>query len=101
TGESINDNYIRFFFKGGGADLKRRLRRVELIRSILARLDFVVTVKEDVINAIVTKYKSSDLGRKLEILGKMTAYTKQLDAILSDETSADFHLQEFVRVHME
>jgi pyruvate,water dikinase len=99
-GESINDNYIRFFFKGGGADIERRLRRVELIRRILEMLDFRIKVKEDVIDAMVTKFTLLILEKKLEILGKMTAYTKQLDAILSDEESANFHLQKFVREHM-
>lgn len=101
TGDSINDNYIRIFFKGGGADLERRLRRVAVIRKLLELLDFAVDIREDILNARITKYKSSDLEKKLEILGKMTAYTKQLDAMLSDEESADFYLQEFVKEHME
>jgi pyruvate,water dikinase len=30
--ETMNDNYIKFFFKGGGSSLERRLRRVRLIQ---------------------------------------------------------------------
>ena len=71
AGENLNDNYIRFFFKGGGASLDRRLRRVRLIKEILKAMDFRVNVKEDVINAIITKYNQEAIENKLEIMGKL------------------------------
>lgn len=100
TGENINDNYIRFFFKGGGADRERRLRRVRLIGEILRKLDFNVKVTEDVIDAIITKYKKSHLEEKLEILGRLTVYTKQMDAIMYDDASTELYMEEFVKGHV-
>ncbi len=64
TGENINDNYIKFFFKGGGAALDRRLRRVKLITEILKKMNFRVSVKEDVIDAILTKYTIPEIEKK-------------------------------------
>jgi pyruvate,water dikinase len=101
TGESINDNYIRFFFKGGGASRERRLRRIRLIIEILKKIDFRVKVIEDLIDAIITKDKKSHLEEKLEILGKLTVYTKQLDAIMHDDISTELHREDFMREHLK
>jgi pyruvate,water dikinase len=101
VGEQINDNYIRLFFKGGGADLDRRLRRVKLISGILKELDFEVRVVEDVIDAVITKYKRTHLEEKLEVLGKMTVYTKQMDAIMYDDAATSIYLERFVKEHIK
>ena len=101
NGENLNDNYVRFFFKGGGAGLERRLRRVRLISGILKRLDFEIRVTEDIVDAVLTKYKSAQLERKLEILGRMTVYTKQMDAILFDDASVEKYFEQFVIEHLE
>jgi pyruvate, water dikinase len=97
TGENLNDNYIRFFFKGGAADMERRLRRMKLISEVLGKMDFDVKIREDIIHAVITKDAKPSLEEKLEILGKLTVYTKQLDAVMHDDSSAELHLEEFVR----
>ncbi|MBI5212839.1 MAG: phosphoenolpyruvate synthase [Nitrospirae bacterium] len=101
AGENMNDNYIRFFFKGGGAITDRRLRRVRLITEILKKLDFRVKFVEDVIDASITKYKSSAIEEKLEILGKLTVYTKQLDMVMYNDAVTDWYIEEFVKGHMK
>lgn len=101
TGENINDNYIKFFFKGGGAALDRRLRRVQLIREILKTMNFRVMVKEDVIDAIITKYSTTEIEKRLEILGKLTAYTKQLDMVLFNDAVAQMYTDDFIKKHIK
>lgn len=101
TGENINDNYIRFLFKGGGTDMERRLRRVRLISEVLKNLDFHVKAKEDSLEAIITKYKGSHLEDRLEILGRLTVYTKQMDAIMYDDATTELYLEEFIRDHVK
>lgn len=101
AGENRNDNYIKYFFKGGGAAVDRRLRRVRLITEILERLGFMVTVTEDVISAALTKYKQADMEKKCEILGKLTVYTKQLDFIMIYDALIDRHIEEFVKEHVK
>lgn len=101
AGENINDNYIKFFFKGGGAALDRRLRRVRLINEILKRMGFRVTVKEDVIDAILPKYDIPTIENTLEILGKLTAYTKQLDMVLFNNAVAQMYTDDFIKKHIK
>jgi len=101
AGENINDNYIKFFFKGGGAALDRRLRRVRLITEILKKMGFRVTLKEDVIDAILPKYDIPTIENTLEILGKLTAYTKQLDMVLFNDAVAQMYTDEFIKKHIK
>ena len=100
-GDSVNDNYIRFFFKGGGADRERRLRRVEMISRILKEMDFTVKATGDVIDALVTKYTQIYLEKRLTVLGRLTAYTKQMDVIMYDDDSVQRHVEEFMKEHID
>ena len=100
VGDQLNDNYIRFFFKGGGAVRDRRLRRVRLISEILAKMDFRVQVADDVIRATAAKYRRPELERTLEAMGKLTAYTKQLDMAMFNDAVTDWYRDEFVREHL-
>ncbi len=101
AGDNINDNYIKFFFKGGGAAQDRKLRRVRLITEIIKAMDFKVKVTEDVMSAVVTKYKQSSIEEKLEVLGKLTAYTKQLDMAMFNDAVTDMFIEDFIREHIK
>jgi len=101
AGENINDNYIKFFFKGGGAAVDRRLRRVRLIKEILKEMGFRVSIKEDVMNAILTKYKQSTIEDKLTVMGKLTAYTKQLDMAMFNDAVTDMYVEQFIKEHIK
>ena len=79
----------------------RRLRRVKLIVEVLKKLDFEIKIKEDVIEAIVTKYKKTEIEKKLEILGKLTVYTKQLDMVMYSDEVTNWYIQEFISDHIE
>ena len=97
AGENMNDNYIHFFFRGGGADRERRLRRVKLIHEVLQKLGFYTKTSEDVIDALITKDTQRNLEEKLSVLGKLTVYTKQMDAIMYDDEVTAKYLEEFLR----
>ncbi len=99
--ENINDNYIKFFFKGGGAAQERKLRRARLIKEILEEMNFKVHVIEDCIDAMLTKYKQSTIEEKLKILGKLTAYTKQLDMAMYNDAVTDMFIEDFIRDHVK
>ncbi|NTW59253.1 MAG: hypothetical protein HGA43_08795, partial [Nitrospirae bacterium] len=100
AGEMLNDNYIKFFFKGGGAVTDRRLRRIRLITEILKKLDFRVAAKEDVMEASLLKIARTDIESRLKIMGKLTAYTKQLDMVMYNDAVTDMFIEDFVRDHM-
>jgi pyruvate,water dikinase len=100
AGENINDNYIKFFFKGGGAVIDRRLRRVRLIREILKHMDFNVKATDDVLEASLMKYKKETILQKLETMGRFTVYTKQLDMVMYNDMITDHYIEEFCKQYV-
>ncbi|MBU4259719.1 MAG: phosphoenolpyruvate synthase [Proteobacteria bacterium] len=96
AGDNINDNYVRFLFKGGGASIDRRARRTRLIKEILELTDFDVKRTGDVLDARVTKYDKVTILKKLGLLARLTAYTKQLDMTLFNDAMVDWYIKEFV-----
>jgi pyruvate,water dikinase len=101
AGENINENYIRFFFKGGGAARERRLRRVRLIDEILKALGFnEIIIHGDVVDAKMMKYRADIINQTMEMLGKLTVYTKQLDMVMYNNAITDWYIEEFVKEHL-
>lgn len=97
--DNINDNYIRFLFKGGGASLDRRARRTLLIKEVLEKMDFDVDRTGDVLDARVTKYDRATIEEKLGTLACLTVFTKQLDMTLFNEAIVKWYAQEFIKKH--
>lgn len=97
SGRNINDNYIQFFFKGGGASADRRMRRTVLIHDILQKMDFTVKKTGSVLEAKITKYEEDAILKKLEVLGRLTVFTKQLDMALIDDAMGAWFKEEFLR----
>lgn len=98
--DNLNDNYIKFLFRGGGASEDRKLRRVSLIINILKSMGFRMDIKEDLIDAILTKYKQSTIEDMLVIFGKLTAYTKQLDMVMFNDDIAEMYAEDFIKQHV-
>jgi pyruvate,water dikinase len=101
AGKNINDNYVKFFFKGGGAAQDRKLRRVRLIKEILEAIGFKVHVIEDCVDAMITKYGRADIEKILVAMGKFTVYTKQLDMAMFNDAVADMFIEDFIRDHVK
>lgn len=97
--DKVNDNYITFHFKGGGSTPERRERRTRLIADIIDHIDIHCQRKSDFIEARVAKYPPADMARRLELLGKLTVYTKQLDMVLFSEGIVDWYVKDFLREH--
>ena len=101
AGNNPEDNYIRIFFKGGGAVIERRMRRVRLITEILKSIGFeMIKINEDIIDAIVSQQDKSTMEKKLEVLGKLTAYTKQQDMAMYNDAITDFYIKDFLNQHL-
>ncbi len=99
AGDNINDNYIRFLFKGGGASTDRRTRRTRLIKELLEKIDFSIDRTGDVLDARITKYDRASIEKKLSTLARLTVYTKQLDMTLFNDAMVDWYVKEFVKKH--
>jgi pyruvate,water dikinase len=98
--ENVNDNYIRYNFRGGGSSADRRLRRVRLITEILRHMDFNVSVKGDAIDAHLMKHNEGDIVKRVEVLGRFTVFTKQLDMTLYNDSIVNQRIEEFISAHM-
>ena len=95
-GQTTNKNYITFSFKGGAADDVRRNRRVRAIAIVLVGLDFTVDVKGDRVDARLQKYTAPVIEEKLDLIGRLLNYTRQMDMLMTGETSVEAVAKNFL-----
>lgn len=78
-------SHIYFRFVGGVTDITRRSRRAHLLAQILSRYDFKVDIKGDLIVARVLHLPGEEMQPRLEMLGRLIGFTRQLDIQLRSE----------------
>ncbi|CAM2059461.1 hypothetical protein DSUL_30084 [Desulfovibrionales bacterium] len=79
-------NYVNFQFKGGAANLHRRVCRARMVARMLEHFGFTVELFEDTVFATIEGKERSIMEINLEILGYLLIHTRQLDMVLdSDE----------------
>jgi len=83
--ENLNDNYAYFRFLGGVTDISRRSRRAKLLAEILAKSDFRVDIRGDLVVARIKKLDLRMMEKKMKILGLLVAFARQLDVKMSHE----------------
>ena len=83
--ENLNDNYAYFRFLGGVTDISRRSRRAKLLAEILAKHNFRVDIRGDLVIARIKKLELKLMEKKMEILGLLVAFTRQLDVKMNHE----------------
>ncbi len=96
-GPLANENYITFSFKGGAADETRRVRRVRAISEILRALDFTVEVVGDRVTASFRKDDLAEVVSRLDQLGRLLQYTRQMDMLMTSEASVQHLAQCFLK----
>lgn len=84
-GPAVDMNYISFSFTGGAADSVRRNRRVRAIALVLRELDFTVDVRGDLVSARLQKYGCDLIMERLDLVGRLLLYTRQMDMLMQDE----------------
>jgi len=95
-GDTVNKNYITFTFKGGAADSVRKNRRVRAISFILEREGFKVRVKADKVDARIQKYPKSYIELKVDMIGRLLIFTRQLDMLMTTEQSVQWAADNFL-----
>jgi pyruvate,water dikinase len=78
------ENYLSFSFKGGAADLERRLARVRFIAELLEDSGFAVQVREDMLSSRIEGLQADAMEERLKLVGYLIMHTRQLDMIMSD-----------------
>jgi pyruvate, water dikinase len=86
------ENYIRFGFKGGAANMDRKHLRLKLMSEIMEESDFQVKIKEDVLNGSFEGGSKEKTMNRLKILGYLIVHTRQVDMVMSDTNQFAFYL---------
>ena len=84
-GRNPRENYVRFRFKGGGTNIVHRERRTQFIAKILKAHDFVIDLRGDLLTASLIEMHSEEIEGKLIMIGRLTGFTRLLDATMTDD----------------
>jgi len=95
--DRVHDNYILFRFKGGAADIERRVRRTRFVADVLEHHGFLVDQKEDLLNAWVKKLPREETEGLLETIGRLIGCARQLDVVMEADTTTDECIAAFLR----
>jgi pyruvate,water dikinase len=93
---NTEDNYIYFRFVGGVTETERRQLRAVLLKRILEKMDFKVTVSGDLVIARLKRWEASRMVAMLEMLGRLIGFSRQLDTQMESEESVDLYLNAFI-----
>jgi pyruvate, water dikinase len=86
-GTTLSKNYITFSFRGGAADDVRRNRRARAIALILDSLGMSVEVTGDRVAARLQKLETAILTEKLDAIGRLLQFSRQMDMLMVNEAS--------------
>jgi pyruvate,water dikinase len=100
-GEAPANNYINFTFKGGAADDIRRIRRLRLIATVLEHLGFKLEIHGDVLRARFRRGSAAETEERLDLLGRLMAYVRQMDMLMSDDDIPAVLAERFLAGHYE
>ena len=100
-GPVAEDNFINFAFKGGAADEIRRIRRAKLIALVLEKLGFTLEVHKDVVRARFRRRPLAESEERLDLLGRLMAYVRQMDMLMSDDAKIYLLAERFLAGHYE
>jgi pyruvate,water dikinase len=93
--ERTPENYVSFQFKGGAADLERRLGRVHFIAEILEPIGFRVEIREDHLLARVEGQHEAHMLKRVEILGYLALHTRQMDMIMANPAHVEYYRNKY------
>ena len=100
-GDVPGNNYINFTFKGGAADDTRRVRRIRLIATVLERLGFDMEIFGDVIRARFRRRPEAEMEERLDLVGRLMAYVRQMDMLMKDDNISQVLAERFLAGHYD
>lgn len=92
-----NKNYISFLFRGGAADFPRRTRRARAIAGVLRHYGFSVNLAQDAVHGRLGKATMEETKEKVEILGRLFQFFRQMDAAMTTDEHARLFQEAFIR----
>ncbi len=94
--ETARNNHLYFRFTGGATDMVKRSRRIELISIILKEYGFNTQSKGDLIIGRLANIGQEEMEKILDSIGRLIAYTRQLDAVLHDDSKVERYAKNFL-----
>ncbi|MDY6837060.1 MAG: PEP/pyruvate-binding domain-containing protein [Thermodesulfobacteriota bacterium] len=91
------ENYASFTFKGGAADLERRVRRIKFIEYILEQFGFRIEINKDWMVARLEGCEKDYLIERLKVLGYVTMHTRQLDMIMANQAKVNYYIEQHLK----
>ncbi|MES0362843.1 MAG: PEP/pyruvate-binding domain-containing protein [Desulfobacteria bacterium] len=97
VGDNPNENYVSFIFKGGAADVDRRVRRVQFVARLLEQFDFRVEIKDDSLLARLAGHDQDYLKERLKVLGHIMTHTRQLDMVMYNDSMVKYYYEDMLK----
>lgn len=96
VGESTENNFVNFRFRGGGARADRRELRAKFLSEALRRSRFAVDRRGDLVTAWFRRYPRARCEDALAMLGRLTACSRQLDMLIANTRMAHEYAERFL-----
>jgi len=94
-GERQQENYISFQFKGGAANLSRRVLRAQMLSLVLQDLNFRTEVREDALFARIEGFEMGYMEERLRALGYLIIHTRQVDMVMEGPRQVRTYREKF------
>ncbi len=95
--DTARNNHVNMRFAGGATDITKRSRRLQFLALVLEKHGFNMGVKGDLIMARLSNVRREDMIEILDQLGKLLGFTRQLDAVLHDDSDVERFARRFTR----
>lgn len=99
--ERAGNNHIYFRFVGGATDISKRSRRIRLINAVLSEYGFISKTRGDLIISRLSHIGKDEILKILDQAGRLIAFTRQLDAVLDDESKVEKYAKNFIEGNYE
>jgi len=97
--DEAQHNHIYFRFVGGVTDLTRRSRRAQMLARILSNYHFNAVTKGDLVVARLLHLPREEIEERLQVLGALIGFTRQLDIQLRTDRDISRFADEFYSRH--
>lgn len=98
---NTRDNHIYFRFAGGATDIAKRSRRAQLVGIIMREYGFNLKMKGDLVIARLANIGQDEIKDILNKIGRLMAYTRQLDVMMHDDGDVDRYAKKFIEEKYE
>ena len=96
VGPVMENNYVNFRFRGGGAAQERRDLRARFLTDVLRHCRFATDRRRDLVTAWLRRYPQDSSEQGLELLGKLVVCAGQLDMLMDSERSVHHFVERFL-----